>query len=137
MEAVRGKSLSQIKYPPTRLKSGRRRFRADISSCNLASSFLILLKTQDQYQCLATKFLLWPDVVRREHGIFLHRQAIEDSFNILRIDILSALGDDHVFLAAEELQMAAAFEAAQIARQKPTVNYGFQSQSRDRRDSAT
>ena len=39
MEAVRGKSFSQIKYPPTRLKSGRRRLRAEISSSNLSSNF--------------------------------------------------------------------------------------------------
>src|SRR5229473_2224502 len=31
IDAVRGKSFSQITYPPTRLKSGSRRFRATIS----------------------------------------------------------------------------------------------------------
>ena len=39
IEAVRGKSLSQITYPLTRLKSGNRRLRAEISSSNLLSNF--------------------------------------------------------------------------------------------------
>lgn len=34
MEAVRGKSRSQSKYPPTRLKSGSLRLHAAICSCN-------------------------------------------------------------------------------------------------------
>src|SRR5690348_18343742 len=34
IEAVRGKSLSQTRYPPTRLKSGKRRLRSATSSSN-------------------------------------------------------------------------------------------------------
>ena len=83
MEAVRGKSFSQIKYPPTRLKSGRRRLRAEISSSNLSSKFLILLQPQHQDQALAPEFFFRPDVVRRKDRIFLHRKAVEHGLNIL------------------------------------------------------
>ena len=38
IDAVRGKSFSQIRYLPTRLKSGKRRLRAAKSSCIAASN---------------------------------------------------------------------------------------------------
>ena len=38
MEAVRGKSFSQTRYPPTRLKSGKRRLRDNSSSSNVLSN---------------------------------------------------------------------------------------------------
>ena len=53
IDAVRGKSLSQTTYPPTRLKSGRRRLRVEISFHERAIKRLILFQAKDQYQAIA------------------------------------------------------------------------------------
>ena len=53
IDAVRGKSLSQTTYPPTRLKSGRRRLRVEISLMSGLSKLLILFEAKDEYQAIA------------------------------------------------------------------------------------
>src|SRR5208282_760173 len=58
--------------------------------------------------------------------MLLDGQAVENGFYIFRINIFPALGDDHVLLAAEQLQMAVAIEAAQIAGQEPAIDNRLQ-----------
>ena len=50
IDAVRGKSFSHTRYPPTRLKSGRRRLRDGNLFQQLAVECLILIETKDQHQ---------------------------------------------------------------------------------------
>src|SRR5258708_20453420 len=66
-----------------------------------------------------------PNIVSGENAKFLDGKAFEDGFDVLRIDIFSFRGDDHVFLAAEELQVAGGMEFAGIAGHEPAVDDGF------------
>ena len=52
-------------------------------------------------------------------------KTVEDRFDVFGINVLAFFGDDHVFLAAEELQMASGIEAAEIAGHQPAVDDGF------------
>ena len=113
MEAVRGKSFSQTRYPPTRLKSGKRRLRNNRSSSNAAVEPLILFKTQDHDQRLHGLALFSARYSsRRKSQYSLTGQAIKIGFDVLGVNIFPALGDDHVFLAPEQLQMPVTLEPA-------------------------
>src|SRR5207245_749934 len=41
----------------------------------------------------------WPDVIGGENAKFFYREALENSFDVLGINILTFFCDDHVFLA--------------------------------------
>src|SRR5260370_2016545 len=51
----------------------------------------------------------------REYAEFFYREALEGGLDVFGIDVLAFFGDDHVFLAAEELQMALGVEEAEVA----------------------
>src|SRR5450432_2744354 len=91
---------------------------------------LVLLQPQNQDQAFASQFFFRPDVVRGKHAVLLHRKSIENSFNILGINVLTALGDDHVLLAPEELKMSSTVKSPQIAGDQPAVNDGLKREFR-------
>src|ERR1700737_5363182 len=80
---------------------------------------------QDEKQLLTDHGALRPNVVGGEYAEFFYGQAFEGGFDIFGIDVLAFFGDDHVFLAAEELEMAAGIEAAEVAGHEPTIDDGF------------
>src|SRR5712664_4497230 len=80
---------------------------------------------EDEHKLFANHRTLWPDVVGGENAKFLDSKALENCFNVLGINIFSFFGDDHVFLAARELQVASLVEAAKVAGQQPAVDDGF------------
>src|SRR5260370_7132753 len=80
---------------------------------------------QDEKQLLAYHGALRPDVIGREYAEFFYREALEGGLDVFGIDVLAFFGDDHVFLAAEELQMALGVEAAEVAGHEPAVDHGF------------
>src|ERR1700719_384501 len=76
---------------------------------------LARLQMNHEHKLFACHRTLRPDVVSGEDAKFLDRQALEDRFNIFGIDVLAFLGDDHIFLATEELEMAGGIEASEVA----------------------
>src|SRR6267378_1398037 len=72
----------------------------------------------------------WPNVVGGENAKFLDGKTFESGFDVLGIDILPFFGDDHVFLAAGELQVASPVETAKVAGQEPAVDDGFRREFR-------
>src|SRR5579863_272648 len=67
-----------------------------------------------------------PDVIRGKDAVLLHRQAVEYVLDVLGVDILAALGHDHVLLASEKLKMAFAVESSEVAGQEPAFNDGLE-----------
>src|SRR5258708_12033365 len=86
---------------------------------------MAFLETENEDQLLADHGAPRPDVIGGEDAEFFNGQTLEDAFDVLRVDVFSLFGDNHVFLAAEELQMAGRIDAAKIAGQEPTVHDGF------------
>src|SRR5260370_42620469 len=80
---------------------------------------------QDEKQLLAYHGALRPDGIAREYAEFFYREALEGGLDVFGIDVLAFFGDDHVFLAAEDLQMALGGEAAEVAGHEPAVDHGF------------
>src|SRR5467141_589500 len=72
----------------------------------------------------------WPNVVGGENAKFLDGKTFESGFDVLGIDILPFFSDDHVFLAAGEMQVASLVEAAKVAGQEPAVDDGFRREFR-------
>ncbi len=98
--------------------------RGDVAA-KVVGEGLTLLEMKDQEQLFADHGALWPDVVGGEDAEFLYGQAFERGFDVFGIDVLAFLGDNHVFLAAEELEMTCGIEAAEVAGHEPTVDDGF------------
>src|SRR5713226_9725141 len=73
----------------------------------------------------ATHRTFQPNVVGGENTKLFDREALENSFNILRINIFPFFSDDHVFLAARELQTTRIVESPEVAGKQPAVNDGF------------
>ena len=65
------------------------------------------------------------DSWRRNTQYSLTGRPSKTDFDIFGINIFSFFGDDHVFLAAEKLQVAACVEAAQVAGHQPSVHDRF------------
>ncbi len=70
---------------------------------------------KDEEQLFADHGALRPNVIGGEDAEFFYWEAFEGSFDVFGIDVLALFGDDHVFLAAEELKMAGGIEAAEVA----------------------
>src|ERR1700756_398314 len=66
-----------------------------------------------------------PQKISGEPAEFLYRQAFKNGFHVFRVNILALFGDDHVFLAPEELQMAVAVDAPKVTGDQPTVSNRF------------
>src|ERR1700722_19228416 len=91
---------------------------------------LPIFQMDDEQQLLSHHGPLRPDVIRSEHAKFLHRQRLEHGFDVFGIDVLPFFGDDHVFLAPEELQMPVTIKAAQVASAQPPIDDRFGGQFR-------
>src|SRR5260370_30492265 len=85
---------------------------------------------ENEYKFFAGHRTFGPDVVGGKNPEFFYSKALENGFNVLGIDIFSFFGDDHVFLAAGELQMTRLVEAAEVASQEPPVDDGFRREFR-------
>src|SRR5579864_8397169 len=83
------------------------------------------LEMECKEELLADHGALGPDVVGGKDAKFLDGKTLENRFDVFRINVLTFLGDDHVFLAAEELQMAGGIESTEIAGHQPSVDDGF------------
>src|SRR5205807_9080115 len=57
-------------------------------------------------------------------------QAVEDSLDVLGINVFAALGDDHVLLAPEELQMPVALKTPEVAGEQPSFDNGLERELR-------
>src|ERR1700730_7932102 len=64
---------------------------------------LARLQVNHEHQLLANHRTLRPNVISGEDTKFLNGQALEDSLDVFRVNVLPFLGDDHIFLAAEKL----------------------------------
>src|SRR5580704_13835115 len=83
------------------------------------------LEMERKQQLLADHRALRPDIVGGKDAEFLDGKTIEDRLDILRINVFAFLGDDHVFLTAEELQVAGGIKTAEIAGHQPPVYDGL------------
>src|SRR5258708_39244045 len=85
---------------------------------------------QNEHKLFSNHRTFRPNVVGSENAKFLDRKALENNFDVLGIDIFPFFSDDHIFLAASELQVARFVEAAEVAGQEPPVDDGFRRQFR-------
>ena len=76
---------------------------------------LVVFEMKRKDELLTDHTALWPDVVSREDAEFLHGQAFENGFDVLRVDVLPFFRDDHVFLTSGKNEMAGLVEAAEVA----------------------
>src|ERR1700676_5021340 len=83
---------------------------------------------KDEEQLLINHGALRPDEIGGEDAEFLYRQTLEGDLDVFGINVFAFFGDDHVFLAAEELQMAGGIEAAEVAGHEPAVDDGLSSE---------
>src|SRR5216683_2885057 len=74
--------------------------RSDIFLDGLGE-ILVQVRMHHQHQRFCTQLFLRPDIVGCEDAVLFDRNALEGGLDILGINILSAFGDDHIFLAAE------------------------------------
>ena len=95
---------------------------------NFRRHSLAWFRVKNHHQFFANHGALWPKIIRGEDAEFLYRQALENIFDVLGIDIFAFVGDDHVFLAAEELQDGRSDRAPEIAGHQPAVDDGFRGQ---------
>src|SRR5258706_15322581 len=82
----------------------------------------------DDNKLFADHGTLRPDVVCGENAEFLYFvywQAFECGFDVFRVDVFALFGDDHIFFAAAEAQMALRVEFAEVAGAEPAVHNGF------------
>src|SRR5712692_9129521 len=86
----------------------------------------------DENELFADHRTAWPDEVGRKNAEFLDGKTLENSFDVFGIDVLPFLGDDHVFFATEELQVACGVEKSEVAGHKPAVTDRFRRDFRAR-----
>src|SRR5262249_15043678 len=79
---------------------------------------------KDKDELLAGHGSLGPDVVGSENTKLFNGEALEDGFDVFRVDVFPFVGDDHVFLAAEKMEMAFIIEPAEIAGHEPAIDDG-------------
>ena len=66
-----------------------------------------------------------PDVVRGKNAEFLCRQALKRRFDVFWINVFPFLCDNHVFLAAAQMQVSLCVEFAEVAGTQPTFDDGL------------
>jgi len=91
---------------------------------------LTVLEVDHEEKFFVDHGTLRPDEVGGEDAEFLDVQAFEGLLNVFGVNVFSLFGDDHVFLAAEELQVPGGLEAAHVAGAHPAVHDGFGGESR-------
>src|SRR2546421_277248 len=85
---------------------------------------------EHQHKFFVNHRTFWPNIVGGENAQFFDSKAFENSFDIFGVNIFSFLGNDHVFLAARELQVAHLVETPEVAGQEPTFDDGFRREFR-------
>src|SRR5690348_5612021 len=100
-----------------------------VSRRDVATEFLRVslagLKMERKEELLTDQRPPRPDIVGGKYTKFLHGKTFEHRLYVFRINVFAFLGDDHVFLAAEELQMSGSVEAAKVAGHQPAVENSF------------
>src|SRR5262249_32532194 len=86
---------------------------------------LVVIQVNGQDELFAHHGTFGPDVVRGKDAEFLYRQRFENRFDVLGVDVLPFLGDDHILLAAAEVEMPLRVQLAKIAGAKPAIHNGF------------
>ena len=78
-----------------------------------------------EHQPLSSHGTLGPNIVGCKDAELFHGKAFEDAFDILGINILPFFRDDHIFLAAAQLQMTVFVEFPQVSGHQPAINNRF------------
>ena len=95
---------------------------------NFRGYSLAWFEVDNEHQFFANHGSLGPKEIRGEDAEFLYRQALENIFDVLGIDVLAFFGDDHILSPAEKLQMAGGVELSEVAGHEPTVDDGLRGQ---------